>query len=176
MRALKGGASCHQFLQLEWEFRVLPSELDCSNEDSCQVMMQLDGEREKNAEMHEELTRLRHQSDLEAQTMMQRMKAIKEDKTCASRGKRLNRSFDEYSESHKRRLKRARTSSCGDSLSWMEQEGYVPVITGTWNIKPTPEGTVGVQQPLQECLRVRVRHLLRVSKDDAPFSRIKSYV
>ncbi len=45
-----------------------------------------------------------------------------------------------------------------------------------WNIKPTPEGTVGVQQPLQECLRVRVRHLLRVSKDDAPFSRTKSYV
>ncbi len=255
MRVLKGGAPRRQFLQLEWEFKVLPSELESSKEEIGLVMKQLDEERGKNAEMQEELTRLQHEkqkSDRKAQTTMQQMKAMKEGKANVSRGKRLNRSFDEYSESHKRRLKRARTNSCGDSLSWMEQEGYLPVsvevknlqtgkvekvelrrsdaeeilgpsadvtteeldivnmmlyvkdrynvsdgayqemakvcrempchykikrrikeLNEQWGIRPTAEGIVGVQQPLEERLRVRVRHLLQTSRDDAPFLQDK---
>ncbi len=42
-----------------------------------------------------------------------------------------------------------------------------------WSMGPTHEGTVGVQQLLEEHLCVRVRHLLQTSGDNAPFLQDK---
>ena len=42
-----------------------------------------------------------------------------------------------------------------------------------WNIKPTPHGTIGLQQSLRDQLQVRLAHLLRVSKPDATFLQDK---
>ena len=33
--------------------------------------------------------------------------------------------MSEYSESHHQKLKRDRTESCADSLSWLEDQGYI---------------------------------------------------
>ena len=42
-----------------------------------------------------------------------------------------------------------------------------------WNIKPTPHGTIGLQQSLRDRLQVRLAHLLRISKPDATFLQEK---
>ena len=42
-----------------------------------------------------------------------------------------------------------------------------------WNIKPTPHGTIGLQQSLRDRLQVRLAHLLRISKPDATFLQDK---
>ena len=44
--------------------------------------------------------------------------------------RRRERSYEpeeDYSQSHRRRLKRLRTESCTQSLSWLEDQGFIPV-------------------------------------------------
>lgn len=43
-----------------------------------------------------------------------------------------------------------------------------------WSIKPTPYGTIGLQQSPEDRLRIRVGHLIEVSNPDAPFLRNKT--
>ena len=40
-----------------------------------------------------------------------------------------------------------------------------------WNIRPTPNGTQGVQQSLEQRLRIRIEHLLKVSSPNSTFRR-----
>ena len=37
------------------------------------------------------------------------------------------------------------------------------IASKTWNIKPTPEGTCGVQQSLEERLKARIEYLVRIA-------------
>ena len=41
-----------------------------------------------------------------------------------------------------------------------------------WNIQPTPNGTCGVQQSLEGCLRQRIHHLNHTASPDVPFRQI----
>ena len=43
-----------------------------------------------------------------------------------------------------------------------------------WNIKPTPNGVVGVQQSLEDRLRVRITHLHKTASADAKFRTTKT--
>ena len=43
-----------------------------------------------------------------------------------------------------------------------------------WNIKPTPNGVVGVQQSLEDRLRVRITHLHKSAPADAKFRTTKT--
>jgi len=43
-----------------------------------------------------------------------------------------------------------------------------------WSIKPTPYGTTGLQQSLEDRLRIRVAHLIEISNPDAPFLQNKT--
>ncbi len=58
---------------------------------------------------------------------------------CSSRGRSSTKAYSDYSESHKRRLKRARTQKCEDSLLWLHQEGYTPLAV---EMKITSTGRV----------------------------------
>ena len=40
-----------------------------------------------------------------------------------------------------------------------------------WNIRPTPHGTLGVQQSLQERLKIRMTKLLQILPDSAPLKK-----
>ena len=42
-----------------------------------------------------------------------------------------------------------------------------------WNLKPTPHATCGIQQSLEERLKLRVQHLHKVASLDAPFRQQK---
>ena len=49
----------------------------------------------------------------------------------------------------------------------------VAELNKLWNIKPTPNGTCGVQQTLEDRLRVRVSHLHKTAAADAKFQSTK---
>lgn len=42
-------------------------------------------------------------------------------------------------------------------------------LNSRWNIRPTPHGTVGFQQSLEDCLRIQVQQLLKDSHSDSKF-------
>ena len=46
-----------------------------------------------------------------------------------------SKALEEYSDSHRRRLKRARAENCGGSLHWLQCEGYVPLSVKVLNTK-----------------------------------------
>ncbi len=46
-------------------------------------------------------------------------------------------------------------------------------LNNLWDIKPTPNGVIGVQQSLHDRLLLRVKHLLKTSSPDAPFRKNK---
>ena len=48
----------------------------------------------------------------------------------------------------------------------------VKELNEMWNIRPTPNGTFGVQQSLKERLVLRMDHLLAHAPEDAPFRYI----
>ena len=153
-----------------------------------------------------------------------------------TRGPSRTKSSSEYTKRHQRRLKQQRRENCGDSLAWLQTEGYtateltirndqtgdaetikfdtqallgeeevpeedldkldmtiyikdrynisgnayhemaqlfkemprhykvkdrIKELNKAWNIKPTPEGTCGVQQSLAERLKARIEYLVR---------------
>lgn len=63
------------------------------------------------------------------------------DHSPMTRGKTY-KSENEYSESHRRKLKRDRTESCSRSLSWLENQGYLPTMVTVINIKSGEEETI----------------------------------
>ncbi len=50
-------------------------------------------------------------------------------------------------------------------------KGQIKELNEQWNIRPTPEAITGVQQPLEERIRVPVHNLLQTLKDDAAFRK-----
>ena len=57
---------------------------------------------------------------------------------------------EEYSESHKRRLKRHRTESCSQSLSWLEDQEFIPVTVMVRNVSTGKEAIHLCDQDLFE--------------------------
>ena len=53
------------------------------------------------------------------------------------------------------------------------ESNRITELNRLWNIKPTPHGTIGLQQSLRDRLQVRLAHLLRISKPDATFLQDK---
>ena len=51
----------------------------------------------------------------------------------------------------------------------LQIEGRIRELNKLWNISPTPNGVVGVQQALEDRLRVRISTLLQTAQPDAPF-------
>ena len=45
-----------------------------------------------------------------------------------------------------------------------------------WNIRPTPNGTVGVQQSLEDRLRPRISQLLKASPPNVPYRANKTRI
>ena len=46
-------------------------------------------------------------------------------------------------------------------------EQRIKELNSIWDIRPTPNGTVGFQQSLEDRLRIRVQHLLKSLEPDA---------
>lgn len=53
------------------------------------------------------------------------------------------------------------------------ESNRITELNRLWNIKPTPHGTIGLQQSLRDRLQVRLAHLLRISKPDVTFLQDK---
>ena len=108
---------------------------------SCRIGMleqELTGTKEQNADMLAQIQQMQPQKATLEATLEAKLcnvsENLKTDKH-TGRGRSCNKSFENYSESHKRRLKRARTQSCQESLFWLCREGYSPLtveVKNTW--------------------------------------------
>ena len=220
----EGGRKRENFLSLNWTLTV---PLDPSTPAVDKTP------NEETTKLSEEVKSLR--SQVQATTRV--LRQIQQE-TPRSR----KRTAKHYSQRHNRRLKKQRVEECAASLSWLENDGMIPVsvtvmntqtnkveslsirkdieealniqgeeiserdanlvsmmlyvkdrynISGSayhelaslcqemprhyrlkeriatlnskWNIKPTPEGTVGVQQSLQECMTACIERLVSES-------------
>ena len=225
---IKGGKQRADFLRSLWAFEVLPEEL------SAQAL-----ERKK----------LILERKLEC--LADENKVLEEKVQNFGNSGKKRKSLDSCSESHKRLLKRKRTTSCETSLEWLELEGFIPTrlelrnvesgeshtlilnkkmccdlfgqagseasqddidivnmmkdkynvsgqayhemrkackqmpthykvkkriaeLNTMWKIRPTPNGTVGVQQSLEDRLRPRILRLLKESPPNASFRTSKT--
>lgn len=58
---------------------------------------------------------------------------------------------------------------CHEMPRYYTPQNRINELNKLWDIKPTPNGVVGVQQSLQDRLHRRITHLLTKSSADAPF-------
>lgn len=252
LRNKKGGAPRQKFLQQSWELKLQEDEIKVSamRAKIQELEQKLDKSREESSDLSEQVSALACQKEaLEARTKKLESKvcSLSEKSPVTGRGRSSSKDFSDYSKSHQRRLKRARTRKCEDSLLWLHQEGLTPLavdvknrstgrtekitldrgemeeifgpdelteenidilnmillikdqynisssayheltqickalprtyrvkerikeLNSHWNIRPTPHGTVGFQQSLEDRLRIRVQKLLKDSNSDSKF-------
>ena len=60
---------------------------------------------------------------------------------------------------------------CKSMPRYYKIQRRITELNEQWDIKPTPNGTCGVQQSLEDRLRQRVHHLCHISSPDTPFRR-----
>ena len=241
MRHLKGGAPRLRFFQQNWKLQLLPQETQVAA-----MQQKIDSLQQQVSASAKQLDSLQSKnSKLEHKVCLLSEKVWKEAAT-GTRGKSKTKRCNEYSQSHQRRLKKARLQQCQHSLLWLEEEGYRPLsvevknttgkiekielghdeldelfgsekeqiteedvdvlnmmllikdqynvstsayhemsqvckslprsyklkqrikeLNSIWDIRPTPNGTVGFQQSLEDRLRIRVQHLLKSLEPDA---------
>lgn len=249
MRSLKGGAPRQRFFQQNWKLQLHPQEIQVSamQQQIQSLEQQVAASRAEATSLSKQITTLGHRN----RKLENKVCSLSQQRgEVGTRHRSSTKCYDNYSESHKRRLKRARSQLCQDSLLWLQQEGYRPLavevknastgkvekielgcdelqelfgpedpiteenvdvlnmlllikdqynisssayhelsqvckslprsyklkerikeLNSRWDIRPTPHGAVGFQQSLEERLRIRVQHLLKVSQPDARFIR-----
>ena len=62
---------------------------------------------------------------------------------------------------------------CKAMPRYYKLKNRIAQLNRQWNLKPTPNGTCGIQQSLEERLKLRVQHLHKVASLDAPFHQQK---
>ena len=147
MKSFKGSAKKQRFLQLEWKLCISEdaialkvmkkkietledevTELNCEVSHAAQDIRELQTVIEELQEGEEEQSVEMNQLKGEIKQLQSRARELTElCKTPTTRGRSYKPS-NEYSESHRRKLKRDRSKSCSDSLSWLEVQGYVPIL------------------------------------------------
>ena len=240
-----------RFGTLEDEVAELHHEVSHAAQDIQELMKERGELQEREEELTATVSRLQ-KDNWRLQTKARELSATTNCDTPRTRG-RSYKPEEEYSESHKRRLKRQRTESCSQSLSRLEDQGLIPVtitvrnvstgkeeaihlcdqdlfelfgqsedvdkdildtvnmmlyikdwynisdcayhelakvckemprqyrlreritnLNKLWKIRPTPNNTQGVQQGLEDRLKIRLSHLIKSSCDpNSPFMREK---
>ena len=250
VRQCWGSIPKQKFLQITWEFQLHTDDIEVAALGS--KIKALEAEvsalRDQHSDIQREVEKLESDKKLLCKTASKLSDRLKKSTTPLQGRGRSMIPFGDYSDFHKRRLKRTRAQTCTTTLSWLHNEGLVPIsiqvrnlesgmvetislsqadsaslfgqnermseenldiinmmlyvkdwynVSGEayhkfasickglprhykikeriaelnrfWNIKPTPYGTIGLQQSAKDRLHIRVRHLIEVSNPDAPF-------
>jgi len=116
----------NQVTTLTWELQ-LPSEVEVVTGDSKinELELQVNTLEENNTSMEKEIESLKSNKKKllkKTSTLADQLKKATSSPQSHGRSKSL-KPFEQYSESHRRRLKRARAQNCETSLLWLEKEG-----------------------------------------------------
>ena len=133
MKCFKGSVPKHRFLGSMWTLSIDQAEdeveqqtMEIERADRLQIEVdQLTQEKEKlkdvAAKLEEETVKLHRKASVLSDKLHQGMCT-----EIGSRARSRSKSIEDYSVSHRRRLKRTRTLSCENSLTWLQMEGYTP--------------------------------------------------
>ena len=162
VKACTGSAKRMRYLQQEWELKLCEQDIDFTEMKSrvetledevtelqqeishaAQDIQQLVQERNEHQEKEElAVTVSRLQKDNQRlKARYRELSAVTNYDTPKTRG-RSYKPDEAYSESHRRRLKRQRTESCNKSLSWLEDQGFIPVTVTMQNLSTGMEETI----------------------------------
>lgn len=140
MRSLKGGAPRQRFFQQNWKLQLLLQEIQVTamQQEIDSLQQQVSASAEKAASLTEQLDSLQSKnSKLEHKVCWLSQKVWKE--AVGTQCKSKTRRWNEYSQSHQRRLKRDRLQQYQDSLLWLEEQGYRPLSV---EVRNTSSGKV----------------------------------
>ena len=119
MKKLKGGAPRQRFFSQSWALVLEPSELAAAEP------------QERNTETEEVVRSLQEENNEMKKKIFSLNSKLKE--VSSREPRKQHKSVDELGVRQKRRLKRARSSSCKASLGWLDEEGYTPVSVQVLN-------------------------------------------
>lgn len=117
MRVLTGGSPRRKFCQKAWNFNVYNAEMKTKDEQLLELKL-----REANNTI-EKLEKDKKQLHLKVCAMSDKLKMTT---PLRKRGRDRAKDFEHLLDRQQRRIKRQRTTSCNDSLAWLELEGYTP--------------------------------------------------
>ena len=162
VKAFIGSAKRMQFLQQEWELKLCEQNIEFSEMESrletledeveelhhevshaAQDIQELRNKRDELQEREKELTASVSRLQKDNQRLQAKARELSATTACSTPRTR-GRSYkpeEEYSESHKRRLKRQRTKSCSQSLSWLEDQGFIPLTVMVRSVSAGKEAT-----------------------------------
>ena len=154
VKSFKGSAKKQRFLQLEWklcvsedaiQLKVMENKIEALEDEVTELKCEVSHAAQDIQELRTVVDELRvgeeeqsveiHQLKTEIKRLQSRARELTSD-LCKSSPPTRGRSYkpeSEYSESYRRKLKRDRTKSCTDSLSWLEIHGYIPTTVTVVN-------------------------------------------
>ena len=113
MKKLKGGAPRQRFFSQLWALEVEPGELEAAEH------------QDRNTETDEVVRLLQEENKEMKKKILSLNSKLKE--VSSHEPRKQYKSVDKLGVRQKRRLKRARSSSCKASLGWLDEEGYTPI-------------------------------------------------
>ena len=150
VRLCSGTVPKKRFLQLEWEFQLEHSEVEVAamSREIEQFKVQVITLQAPKSSMKQEVNKLESEKQsLQRKTVVLSDRLRKSPLATANHTRsRSLKPFDDYSESHKRRLKRTRAQTCELSLSWLEKEGLIPISVQVHNRESGKTETVSLSQ------------------------------
>ena len=154
--SFKGSVKKQRFLQQNWKMCVseeevalqaMKNDISVLQDELCELHHEVAHAAEDIATLRSEVRELQERDEAHVDTITD-LKT--ENKRLKSRVRELHvsdsnhgtpltrgRSYkppDEYSKSHLRRLKRLRTENCSQSLSWLQEQGYMPTAVNVVNV------------------------------------------
>ena len=137
VRSLTGGAPRQRFYQQSWNLQLHPQEIEAlAMKQQIQTLEQeVTATRDEATGLSVQVSALQSKNKKLESKVCSLSDKLGKGGECATRYK----SYSEYSECHKRRLKRARLQHCQDSLLWLQQDGYTPLAV---EVKNTNTGKV----------------------------------
>jgi hypothetical protein len=86
---------------------------------------------------------------------------------------KTDKCMDDYCGSHQRRRKRQISNSCGDSLQWLQNQGYIPTSVSAVNMHTGKTELIGLRN---EALAELFRYEDEVNDDDVDMIDMTLYV
>ena len=166
VKTFKGSAKRQQYLQLTWELRLdqqdiefttMKNKIESLEDELAELQQEVSHVGEDIEGLKMERNTLQKQEEelsIAVDNLTQENKRLRKQarqlcsKTSSDSPRTRGRSYkpdEEYSESHQRRLKRLRTKICDQSLSWLQDEGYVPMTVTVVNALTGKEETIALQ-------------------------------
>ena len=148
VRQCRGSIPKQKFLQITWEFQLHSDEIEVATlGDKIKALeAEVSALRDQHSDIQREVEKLESDKKVLCKTASKLSDRLKKSTTPLQGRGRSMIPFEDYSDSHKRRLKRTRAHTCTTTLSWLHNEGLVPLSIQVRNLESGMVETISLSQ------------------------------